>query len=99
MKYRSIILAVCVVAFAAILTACGGTSSEKPNEVHVTLSDFKIQSSQTTFTEGTTYHFVVTNEGKTKHEFMIISPVSGQAFTEEMDKMALHHIDEDELAL
>lgn len=97
MKYRWIIPGICLVLFAAVLTACGSPSSGNSNEVHVTLSDFKIQSSQTTFTAGTTYHFVVANEGHTKHEFMIISPISGE-FTDEMDTMALHHIDEDELA-
>lgn len=98
MKYRWIILGVCFVLFATVLTACGGTSSGNTNEVHVTLSDFKILTSQTTFTAGTTYHFVVTNEGNAKHEFMIIRPISGQEFTEEMDHMALYHVDEDELA-
>src|SRR5260370_40788176 len=53
----------------------GGTAQT----VRVTLSDFKIESSQTTFVTGTPYHFVVTNSSKssTNHALMAKPPMSG----------------------
>ena len=57
----------------AVLTACGGsTAPSGPRAVQVTLSEFKIASSVTTFAPGTSYHFVVTNQGQVAHEFMIM---------------------------
>jgi len=46
-----------------VLAACGGAAlaTGKPVNVQVTLTDFKINSSLTTFTTGVPYHFVVTN--------------------------------------
>lgn len=96
MKYR-FMLAAFAVLLLTVLAACGGTSSSKANQVNVTLSDFKIQSSQTTFTPGTTYHFVVTNNGHTSHEFMVMQPVSGQMSMGQMDHMALYHVDASKL--
>lgn len=83
---------------ALVLAACGGTSSGNSNQVNVTLSDFKVQSSQTAFVPGQTYHFVVTNDGNTKHEFMVIPPMSpGMNDMQQMDKMALYYISSDQL--
>jgi len=79
-----------------LLAACGGTTSS-PNQVNVTLSEFKIQSSQTNFTPGTTYHFVVTNNGHTSHEFMVMQPMSADMSMDQMDSMALYHIDASQL--
>jgi uncharacterized cupredoxin-like copper-binding protein len=45
--------------------------------VQVTETEFKIDSSMTSFTTGTTYHFVVKNEGSTAHEFMIMPKSEG----------------------
>jgi len=41
-----------------------------PATVQVTLTEFTIQSSLTTFQVGVPYHFVVTNAGQATHEFM-----------------------------
>jgi len=41
-----------------------------PTTVQVTLSEFAIQTSLTTFKVGVPYHFVVTNSGQVTHEFM-----------------------------
>ncbi len=41
-------------------------------KVDVTLSEFKITSSATTFKVGTPYYFVVTNAGHSLHEFFIM---------------------------
>ena len=95
MKYR-FMLALVGILLLTVLTACGGSGSS--NQVNVSLSDFKIQSSQTTFTAGKTYHFVVTNNGQTNHEFMVMQPMSSsQMPMGEMDKMALYHIDQSQL--
>lgn len=80
-----------------IFSACGSTSSSEPNQVNITLSEFKVASSQTTFTPGKTYHFVVTNQGNTNHEFMLMPPMSGQMPMGQMDQMALYHINADQL--
>lgn len=95
MKHRILICAI-VVFLVAVLTACGGSSSST-NQVNVSLSDFKIQSSQTTFTVGKTYHFTVTNSGQTNHELMIMPPMSGQMPMSQLDQMALYHINASDL--
>jgi uncharacterized cupredoxin-like copper-binding protein len=67
--------AVLVIITALALTACGGTSaqaSNKPATVQVTLSEFKIESSQTTFSTGTPYTFVIKNAGTIPHEWEIM---------------------------
>jgi uncharacterized cupredoxin-like copper-binding protein len=45
--------------------------------VDVTLSDYKIVASMTTFTAGKPYFFIITNSGKANHEFMIMPPMMG----------------------
>jgi len=59
--------------------------------VSVTLSDFKVSASTTTFSAGTPYHFVVTNNGKMVHEFMILPPLTGMGSMsmDEMHKQSL----------
>lgn len=64
-----------------LLTACGG-SAPSVNEdgsinVDVTLTDFKIESSVTTFESGKTYRFTITNDGLVPHEFVISEPLMG----------------------
>jgi uncharacterized cupredoxin-like copper-binding protein len=91
---------VILITAGLLLTACG--SQGNSNEVKITLTDFGIESSRTSFEAGVPYHFVVTNDGKVNHEIMIMPPLSedqmGMAMDmEEMDKMALAMIEEDEL--
>jgi uncharacterized cupredoxin-like copper-binding protein len=67
----------------SVLTACGSTAAAVPpipsgyTEVQITLSDYKIQSSLTSFTAGKPYYFVITNKGAVTHEFMIMPPGMG----------------------
>lgn len=87
-----------------VLAACGSSASggntsptsAGPGEVQVTLSEYKIASSVTTFGPGTSYHFVVTNKGQAPHEFMIVpmemNNMTGMSM-DEMHKVALHMID------
>lgn len=64
--------------------------------VQITETEFKIDSSMTSFTTGTTYHFIVKNAGKIAHEFMIM-PKSERAMSGmsmgEMDHMTLARIE------
>ena len=103
MKHR-FLLSMMGVLLLAVLAACGGSSgstnqgsSGSTNQVHMSLSDFKVQSSQTTFTAGKTYHFTVTNNGKTQHELMIMAPMKSDMPMSEMDHMALYHINSSDL--
>jgi uncharacterized cupredoxin-like copper-binding protein len=78
---------------------CGYANSVTPagsgaaQTVQVTLADFTIRSSVTTFQIGTTYHFVVTNAGRTDHEWMIAPPMMSNMPMEQMHHMALMHLD------
>lgn len=77
-------------------SSTGSSSGQAPTQVTVGLSEYAIQSSQTTFTPGKAYHFVVTNNGNTAHEFMIMPNAMGTMGNMDMrsmDKMALAAID------
>ena len=60
--------------------------------MQITETDFHIASSVTTFLPGKTYSFIVTNQGKAMHEFMIM-PESAASMSDmsmgSMDKSAL----------
>lgn len=57
---------------AVILAACsGGSSSSGATTVNLTLTDFKIEASLTTFKVGVPYHFVVKNTAAMPHEVWI----------------------------
>ncbi|MFL5590947.1 MAG: hypothetical protein ACJ8DI_25315 [Ktedonobacteraceae bacterium] len=96
MKYRWI-RGFVLVLFVMVLSACGGSgASSGSQQVPVTETDFKITSSVTSFIPGTSYHFVVTNNGHTAHEFMIMPKaersMSGMPMGN-MDSMALAKVD------
>ena len=66
---------IAMLAVALVVGACGttgGQSSGTPTEVQLTLSEFKIESPQTTFTTGTPYRFVIKNEGTVPHNWSIM---------------------------
>ena len=90
------------VLFVAVLflAACGAQSES--NEVTIALTDFGVEASRTSFEVGVPYHFTVTNNGAINHEIMIMPPLTEEQMSmnmdmEEMDKMALAMIEEDEL--
>ena len=94
MTYRYV-LGLFLISFTLILAACGGGTGPGSQEVQVTLSEFKVTSSVTTLSPGTSYHFVVTNNGQVPHEFMIMPEgmnMTGMSM-DEMHKMALAMID------
>jgi uncharacterized cupredoxin-like copper-binding protein len=90
-----------VLTGAVLLAACGGAAgpiSTGSGPVQVTLSEFKVESSQMTFSRGVPYRLNVSNKGKINHEFMIVPPTGGHAMSmEDMDKMALAMIKADDL--
>jgi uncharacterized cupredoxin-like copper-binding protein len=88
MSYRFAVSALMLLLFA--LTACGmggGTAPAASVPVQVTATDFHITSSLTTFIPGKTYHFMVTNQGKSMHEFMIMPKSEGTMRGMSMDDM------------
>src|SRR5258708_30864694 len=71
------------------------TGSTMMTTVQVTETEFQIDASVTGFTPGTAFHFVVTNKGKTAHEFMIMPKSEGAMHgmsMGEIDRMALARI-------
>ena len=87
--------------FVVPLTGCGSLTTTQaapqtasPTEVKITLSDFSIQSSLTTFTKGTLYHFEVTNAGKAVHELMVVPTSTAHGTEEEIDQARLFEVDD-----
>ena len=78
------------------LVACG---PKAPQDVTISLTDYGIEASQTTFKVGQPYHFIITNDGAIEHELMIMPPMAQDANMEmsEMDEMALAMVEEDDL--
>lgn len=68
-----LVLGLLMAGLAVVLVACGGPAPSGPVEVQVSLQEFSISSSLTTFQVGTTYHFVITNNGVLAHEWIIAS--------------------------
>lgn len=67
---------VVIVVFSLLLFACG---AEPPavvagtaEEVRITLAEFSIDASQTTFAPNKPYRFTIQNDGKVAHEWMIL---------------------------
>jgi uncharacterized cupredoxin-like copper-binding protein len=77
--------------------ACSGSSAlsnAQPTDVTVTLRDFKINPTVTTYKVGVPYHFVVTNSGSVNHEFMVVAPPTLGESADDLDKEALGRIDD-----
>jgi uncharacterized cupredoxin-like copper-binding protein len=90
-------LSIALAACGATTTASSGSTTPTASgltTVPVTLAEFKIESSLTTFKVGVPYHFVVTNNGTTTHEFMA-GPVSVEnASEDERDAAKLFEVSE-----
>ncbi len=77
---RSTLLLASLLILSTALAACapsGGGS--KATDVKINLTDFKVESSSTTFTVGVPYHFVIVNNGSVPHEFVIMPPAADAA--------------------
>ena len=62
--------------------------------MNITVTEFKITSSVTSFAVGTPYHFVVTNAGQTQHELMVMPVAMGTASEDERDASKLFEVSE-----
>jgi uncharacterized cupredoxin-like copper-binding protein len=84
MRTSLLVAASCAVFVAVGLTACGPAQTAAPQTqtVTVSLTDSAIIASQTTFHPGVQYHFVVTNNGTTSHEFLIMPPGMAQMMSQ-----------------
>jgi hypothetical protein len=88
MKPRLALGAALLLLVAALLAACSAStypstsSSATPagqhQDVQVTVHDDRMDLSQTTFSAGTPYHFVVTNHGTLPQECLIMPHQMGQ---------------------
>lgn len=85
---------VVIVVFSFPLIGCAGApppAAPGPTEVRITLAEFRIDASQNTFAPGKPYRFIVQNNGRLAHEWMIMP--AGEA-----DHMkALFEVKEDDL--
>jgi uncharacterized cupredoxin-like copper-binding protein len=98
------LLAILISMLSIALAACGGTttassgsttpSASGATTVQVSLVDFKVQSSLTTFKVGVPYHFVVTNNGTTTHEFMALPVAKETASEDERDAAEFFEVSE-----
>lgn len=67
------VLGLLMAGLAVALAACGGPAPTPtgPVTVEITLSEFSVDSSVTTFQVGTTYSFEITNAGTLAHELVL----------------------------
>jgi len=80
-KFRKMFIV--LIAAGLLLTACGG--QQQTTEVRITVKEFGIESSLTSFEVGVPYHFVVTNAGSVNHEIMIMPPLTADQTGMAMD--------------
>ena len=110
---RTVLLSV-VVAALLFLTACGtsaspaqsvantgsgGQSAAGATEVDVTMGDYTIQSSLTTFKVGVPYKFVIINNGNHQHNFNISTPVDKTGSVDASLSSALLSVSQDKLPI
>ena len=70
----------------------------EPVTVDVIANEYAFESSLTTFKVGVPYRFVVNNTGDEEHELMFVEPIApGTMSMEEMDEMAIAHIEDEDL--
>ncbi len=100
---RSLIFCLSLVLGLIILTACGSesqssssqgsnTTNTSAKEVHIVMSEMKIESDVTTFTHGVPYHFIVVNKGAVQHEFEIANKVAPDATEQQHDAASLKEL-------
>ncbi len=90
------ILLILLAGCAGNQTAAGGSDNES-GIVQITLSEFKIESSQTEFKAGVPYRLVITNQGQIAHELMVMPPVMAGMGThmDDMHAIALVMVEDD----
>ncbi len=93
-QYRRLsVFTVFVLLAGLVLAACAGSpsgsTSGKAVDVNITMTDYKYDSSLTTFKQGVTYHFIVKNNGSVAHEIYIMPPDSSQLTADQIASKAL----------
>jgi ABC-type glycerol-3-phosphate transport system substrate-binding protein len=71
MRYRVLLGVLLLLLATAALAACGSTAASATT-VQVTLTDTGVQASQTSFTAGRSYQFLVKNGGTVAHAFVLM---------------------------
>ena len=100
---RWLTLAVGLLLWSIALTACGSESqspspqgspsaSTGATEVHIVMTEMKIESDMTTFTHGQPYHFIIDNKGTIQHEFEIATKLGPDATEQEHDAASLKEL-------
>ena len=62
------------------------------NDVHIVMTEMKIESDVTTFTHGVNYHFIIENKGAIQHEFEIAKKVGANATEQQHDAASLKEL-------
>ncbi len=83
------LLAITLLSLSACGTAAGAANPGQTVNVQVTLTDFRIQSSITTFSTGVHYHFTVTNNGAVAHQALIMPPEPATTSADQATQMSL----------
>jgi uncharacterized cupredoxin-like copper-binding protein len=70
------------------------TSSQNSaaKDVHIVMTEMKIESDVTTFTHGVSYHFIIENKGNMQHEFEIANKVAADATEQQHDAASLKEL-------
>jgi uncharacterized cupredoxin-like copper-binding protein len=101
---RWLIFGLFLIVSLAVLTACGGSESPSSNnqgtgsqnsankDVHIVMTEMKIESDMTTFTHGVAYHFIIENRGSVQHEFEIAKKVAPDATEAQHDAVSLKEL-------
>jgi uncharacterized cupredoxin-like copper-binding protein len=83
-----------VILAAFILAACGGTPAPKnPVDVQITVNEFNITSSLTSFSVGVPYQFVVSNKGSAPHEIFIMAVTNEQMSADQIQALKAAALD------
>ncbi len=92
-------LTACGPSAASNIANTGGQSAAGATEVDVTLGDYTIQSSLTTFKVGVPYKFVIINNGNHQHNFNIATPVDKTGSVDASLNSALLSVSSDKLPI
>lgn len=92
-------LAACAPSASVTNSGASGQSAAGATEVDVTLGDYTIQSSLTTFKVGVPYKFVIINNGNHQHNFNINTPVDKTGSVDASLNSALLSVSQDKLPI
>ncbi len=91
-----------LIASLIVLVACGDSGSQTSastssqnsaaKDVHIVMTEMKIESDVTTFTHGVPYHFIIENKGNMQHEFEIANKVAADATEQQHDAASLKEL-------